>query len=83
MDKNSFPLLDAPMSKAKPLLFVDVPRQDPNKKPARERVVEFGEIYGQFNPSPPRPRPAAACIAATPTANGSVRSTTIFPTGCN
>lgn len=38
------------MSKAKPLLFIDVPRQDPNKKPARERVVEFGEIYGQFNP---------------------------------
>ncbi|MFO1371755.1 MAG: FAD-dependent oxidoreductase [Candidatus Competibacteraceae bacterium] len=37
------------MSKAKPLLFIDVPRQDPHKKPARERVAEFGEIYGPFN----------------------------------
>ena len=37
------------MSKAKPLLFVDVPRQDPPKTPARERVLQFKEIYGQFN----------------------------------
>ncbi len=36
------------MSQAKPLLFIDVPRQDPDKKPARERSVEFKEIYGQF-----------------------------------
>jgi glutamate synthase (NADPH/NADH) small chain len=39
------------MSKAKPLLFVDVPRQDPEKKGAQERVAEFGEIYGQFDPA--------------------------------
>jgi len=38
------------MSKAKPLLFLDVPRQDPSKKSARERVAEFKEIYGQFDP---------------------------------
>ncbi len=38
------------MSKAKPLLFVDVPRQDPKKKSARLRVTEFQEIYGQFDP---------------------------------
>jgi len=36
------------MSQAKPLLFIDVPRQDPDKKPARERSVEFKEIYGQL-----------------------------------
>ena len=37
------------MSKAKPLLFLDTPRQDPDKTPARERAVQFKEIYGQFN----------------------------------
>jgi glutamate synthase (NADPH/NADH) small chain len=37
------------MSKAKPLLFIDAPRQDPSKKPARERIREFGEIYGHYN----------------------------------
>ena len=37
------------MSQAKPLLFIENPRQDPDKKPARERVLEFKEIYGQFN----------------------------------
>ncbi|OZB80157.1 MAG: glutamate synthase small subunit, partial [Halothiobacillus sp. 13-55-253] len=30
--------------------FLNVPRQDPEKKPATERVTQFGEIYGQFNP---------------------------------
>lgn len=30
--------------------FLDAPRQDPEKKPAEERIVEFGEIYGQFDP---------------------------------
>ena len=39
------------MSKAQPLLFVDVPRQDPHKRPARERISEFKEIYGQFDPN--------------------------------
>ena len=29
--------------------FVDVPRIDPVKKPADERIKEFREIYGQFN----------------------------------
>ncbi len=38
-----------PMSKAKPLLFVDVPRQDPEKKNAQERVAEFKEIYDPFD----------------------------------
>jgi glutamate synthase (NADPH/NADH) small chain len=37
------------MSQAKPLLFIENPRQDPDKKPARERVLEFKEIYGQFD----------------------------------
>jgi glutamate synthase (NADPH/NADH) small chain len=37
------------MSKAKPLLFVDVPRQDPAKKSVQARVAEFGEIYGQYD----------------------------------
>ncbi len=30
--------------------FLDAPRQDPEKKPVQERIVEFGEIYGQFDP---------------------------------
>ncbi len=29
---------------------MDAPRQDPEKKPVEERVIEFGEIYGEFNP---------------------------------
>lgn len=29
--------------------FLDAPRQDPEKKPAEVRIVEFGEIYGQFD----------------------------------
>jgi glutamate synthase (NADPH/NADH) small chain len=37
------------MSKTKPLLFIDAPRQDPPKKSARERIRQFGEIYGQFD----------------------------------
>ena len=30
--------------------FVDVPRIDPVKKPAEQRIKEYREIYGQFNP---------------------------------
>ena len=37
------------MSKAKPLLFVDFPRQDPEKKTAPMRIAGFKEIYGQFD----------------------------------
>ncbi len=37
------------MSQAKPLLFIENPRQDPARTPARERVREFREIYGQFD----------------------------------
>lgn len=37
------------MSKAKPLLFIETPRQDPTKTPARERALQFKEIYGQFD----------------------------------
>jgi glutamate synthase (NADPH/NADH) small chain len=29
--------------------FVQVPRQDPPKKPANERKIEYREIYGKFN----------------------------------
>jgi len=29
--------------------FVQVPRIDPAKKPAEQRIKEFGEIYGQYN----------------------------------
>lgn len=38
------------MSKTKPLLFIDIPRQNPAKRDARERIAEFKEIYGQFDP---------------------------------
>ena len=30
--------------------FLDAPRQDPEKKPVEVRIVEFGEIYGEFDP---------------------------------
>lgn len=39
------------MSQAKPLLFIENPRQDPDKIPARERILEFREIYTQFDPA--------------------------------
>ena len=41
--------MTATMSKAKPLLFIDAPRQDPAKKSAHERIHEFGEIYGHYD----------------------------------
>jgi glutamate synthase (NADPH/NADH) small chain len=34
---------------AKPMQFLEVPRQDPGKKPAAERILEFKEIYGHFD----------------------------------
>ncbi len=37
------------MGNANPFQFLDVPRQDPPKKPAQARVREFGEIYGSFD----------------------------------
>lgn len=37
------------MSKAKPLHFLDMPRQDPDKQAARDRIGNFKEIYGQFD----------------------------------
>src|SRR5690625_6292983 len=30
--------------------FLDVPRQDPDKEPARIRIRKFGEIQGRFEP---------------------------------
>lgn len=39
------------MSKAKPLLFLDVGRIDPAKVPAEIRRSQFKEIYGQFEPA--------------------------------
>ncbi len=39
------------MSKAKPMLFVDLDRHDPQKTPALVRAKEFKEIYGQFDAS--------------------------------
>ena len=29
--------------------FLDVPRQDPAKVPARDRVEQFAEIYGEYD----------------------------------
>jgi glutamate synthase (NADPH/NADH) small chain len=37
------------MSKAKPMLFVDTPRQDPSKETAHTRVNTFNEIYGHYD----------------------------------
>jgi glutamate synthase (NADPH/NADH) small chain len=32
-----------------PLQFLEIPRRDPEKEPARERVRHFGEIYGSYD----------------------------------
>ncbi|HLA75450.1 MAG TPA: FAD-dependent oxidoreductase [Gammaproteobacteria bacterium] len=42
--------------------FLDIPRQDPNKTPADERIHQFKEIYGQFNPTAAGDQ-AGRCIA--------------------
>lgn len=36
---------------ANPMQFLETARQDPQKKEATIRIKEFGEIYGQFDPS--------------------------------
>jgi len=33
----------------KTLQFLEIPRQDPEKEPADERIRHYGEIYGQFD----------------------------------
>ena len=42
--------------------FLDIPRQDPQKKPVETRIVEFKEIYGQFDPATARAQ-SARCLA--------------------
>ncbi|MGD9386887.1 MAG: FAD-dependent oxidoreductase [Gammaproteobacteria bacterium] len=37
------------MSLEKPLRFLEIPRVDPQKTPAKERVRDYREIYGQFD----------------------------------
>ena len=37
------------MSLEKPLRFLEIPRVDPNKTPAKERVRDYREIYGQYD----------------------------------
>ncbi len=32
-----------------PLQFLEVPRADPDKEPAEERILHFGEIYGTYD----------------------------------
>ncbi|MDH3351415.1 MAG: FAD-dependent oxidoreductase [Gammaproteobacteria bacterium] len=32
-----------------PLQFLEIPRRDPDKEAAEERVLHFGEIYGQYD----------------------------------
>jgi glutamate synthase (NADPH/NADH) small chain len=32
-----------------PLQFLEVPRRDPDKEPAKERIQHFGEIYGHYD----------------------------------
>ncbi len=36
----------------KTLQFLEVPREDPPKLPAKERVLHYREIYGQYEPDP-------------------------------
>ncbi len=39
------------MSKTHVLQFIEIPRYDPDKSPARERIQQFREIYGQYDPT--------------------------------
>jgi glutamate synthase (NADPH/NADH) small chain len=32
-----------------PLQFLEIPRKDPEKEPAAERILHFGEIYGSYD----------------------------------
>lgn len=41
--------------------FLDIPRQDPEKKPVEVRIVEFKETYGQFDPATARAQ-SARCL---------------------
>jgi glutamate synthase (NADPH/NADH) small chain len=34
-----------------PYQFIELPRQDPSKPPARERIVNFREVYSDFDPA--------------------------------
>ncbi|MEJ2630393.1 MAG: FAD-dependent oxidoreductase [Acidihalobacter sp.] len=47
---------------AKPMQFLEIPRQDPGKKPAAERILEFKEIYGHFD-SDSAAAQAGRCLA--------------------
>ncbi|WP_455385136.1 FAD-dependent oxidoreductase [Acidihalobacter prosperus] len=47
---------------AKPMQFLEIPRQDPSKKPAAERILEFKEIYGNFDPDSASAQ-AGRCLA--------------------
>ncbi len=47
---------------ANPMQFLDVPRQDPEKKEAGIRIKEFKEIYGQFSPKAASAQ-AGRCLA--------------------
>ena len=61
--------------------FLDAPRQDPEKKPVEERIVEFGEIYGEFDPETAAVQADRALNVAIPIVSGNARYTTTFPTG--
>ncbi|AOU96773.1 glutamate synthase [Acidihalobacter yilgarnensis] len=47
---------------ANPMQFLEIPRQDPDKKPAEVRIHEFKEIYGQFKAESAQ-RQAGRCLA--------------------
>jgi len=65
----------------RPLQFMEIPRRDPDKLPAEERITNYREIYGQYSAEEPPTRPGAASTAATRTASGSARCTTTSRTG--
>ncbi|MFN4263556.1 MAG: FAD-dependent oxidoreductase [Thioalkalivibrionaceae bacterium] len=47
---------------ANPMQFLEVPRQDPEKTPARIRITEFNEIIGHFDPETAKHQ-AGRCLA--------------------
>ncbi len=50
------------MATPKHFEFLEIPRQDPPKAPVEQRILEFKEIYGQFDPQTAGYQ-AARCLA--------------------
>ena len=66
---------------ANPFQFLDVERQDPNKRSMESRTEEFVEIYDPFTEETAAEQSHRCWSAGIPTASGNALFTTSFPTG--